>query len=227
MKNRILAVLTALVLMCMLTVNASATEVLPPLQEKGSLTIEMTYNGEALTTGKVSILQVGVLEEITENHYDFRIFGALGRESITQEECSDPEVAKALLAAGKETLSDKIRTLAVTEGAAVFTELDAGLYLVWQEDADACKDLSAIQPFLISLPIWVEDHYVLDVVAAPKVPVQPAPTPPPPPPPPPPPDLPQTGQLNWPIPVMAIAGALLVILGIVLCAIRKRDPYEK
>ena len=226
MKNRILAVLTVLVLMCMLTVNASATQ-LPPLQEKGSLTVEMTYNGEALKTGKVSLLQVGVLEENADGQYDFRIFGALGRDHITQEECSDPEVAKALLEIGKETLSAKIRTVDVTDGTAVFTELDAGLYLVWQEDADACQGLSAIQPFLISLPIWAEDHYESHVVAAPKVPMKPTPPPPDNPPPPPPPDLPQTGQLKWPIPVMAITGGLLLIVGVVLCATRKRTPYEK
>jgi len=28
--------------------------------------------------------------------------------------------------------------------------------------------------------------------------------------------LPQTGQLNWPVPVMAIGGALLLILGFLL-----------
>ena len=47
------------------------------------------------------------------------------------------------------------------------------------------------------------------------------------PPPPPPsepdgPDLPQTGQLNWPVPVLAVLGMLLVTAGVVLCTTEKR-----
>ena len=49
----------------------------------------------------------------------------------------------------------------------------------------------------------------------------------PPTPPPPPPDLPQTGQLNWPIPTMAIAGAVLLVLGWILLAGRKRVDHEE
>lgn len=44
----------------------------------------------------------------------------------------------------------------------------------------------------------------------------------PPPPPPPPPDIPQTGQLWWPVPIMAIAGLVLFVAGFV----RNRKDYE-
>ena len=52
----------------------------------------------------------------------------------------------------------------------------------------------------------------------------PTPTTPPPTPPTPPdePDLPQTGQLWWPVPVLAFAGAVLIALGL----IRKRGSYD-
>ena len=44
----------------------------------------------------------------------------------------------------------------------------------------------------------------------------------PPPPPPPPPDIPQTGQLWWPVPVLAVAGLMLFVIGF----IRNRRNYE-
>ncbi len=44
----------------------------------------------------------------------------------------------------------------------------------------------------------------------------------PPPPPPPPPDIPQTGQLWWPVPVLVIAGLMLFVAGFV----RNRRSYE-
>lgn len=41
------------------------------------------------------------------------------------------------------------------------------------------------------------------------------------------PKLPQTGQMNWPIPVMTVSGLALFLLGWFLCFGRKRDSYEK
>ena len=61
----------------------------------------------------------------------------------------------------------------------------------------------------------------------PEVPTEPTePTEPPPPPPPPPPHLPQTGQLNWPIPVMAMMGCAMFVLGVFLYSGRKGTDDE-
>ena len=225
MKNRILSILLALVLLFVLAVNASAASEILPLG-KGSLTLVMSYDGQALKDGSVNILRIGSVEEVDKKKYDFRIFAPLGRESITQEELYDPDVAKELLKTGKKQYTENILSAPVLDGSVVFKDLDSGLYVVWQEEADACNGLSAFQPFLISVPRWQYDHYDLNVVAAPKVPMNPEPFEPPPPPPPPP-ELPKTGQLNWPIPVMAVLGAMLMVIGLILCRNRKRDGYEK
>lgn len=228
MKNRILSVLLALAMMFALAVNASATGEMPPLDEKGSLTLVMSYNGQALKDGKVNILRIGTVEKISENTYDFWIFSDLGKQTLTQEELYDPDVAKDLLVKGKKQYMKNILSAPIMEGSVVFKDLDTGLYVVWQEEVDACEGLSAFQPFLISVPRWQYDHYDLNVAAAPKVPIKPEPPEPTEPPgPPPPPELPNTGQLNWPIPMMAIAGVMLIVIGLILCANRKRNEYEK
>ena len=41
------------------------------------------------------------------------------------------------------------------------------------------------------------------------------------------PDLPQTGQLNWPIPLMAVAGLGFFVVGWTLCFGKKREHNEK
>lgn len=227
MKNRILAILTVFVVLFTITVNVSAVK-MPPLHEDGSLTLTLTYDGQPLTTGKVNILRVAAVEKISEKQYDFRLHTALGGRILTQEECTDPEIAKELLKQAKTMFADQILTSPISNGAAAFGKLDAGLYLVWQEEKDACEGLYAFQPFMISVPRWDKDHYTMHVVAAPKVPLLPTEPPPPPPSePPPPPDIPQTGQLNWPVPAMVIIGLTLVIMGIILCVSRKRNSYEK
>jgi hypothetical protein len=56
---------------------------------------------------------------------------------------------------------------------------------------------------------------------------EPEPTEPEPTDPPDPPGLPQTGQLNWPIPLMVVAGLALFVVGWVLCFGKKREQYEE
>lgn len=218
----------ALVFVVILAVNASATTDMPDLSGKGSLTLTMNYNGQPLNSGKVNILALGEVQALSKSQYDFKLFASLGKETLTQEELYDADVAKSLLSNAKKLYGENIVTEAIGGGKVEFKDLSAGLYVVWQEESDACDGLSAFQPFLISVPRWQNDAFVMDVVATPKVPLQDAPPPPETtPPPPPPPELPNTGQLNWPIPVMAVSGVMLMIVGLILCVNRKRNNYEK
>ena len=82
----------------------------------------------------------------------------------------------------------------------------------------------------MSLPQWQNDGYVYDLTASPKVPLVPEPTEPTVPTEPTDPTdpwLPQTGQLNWPIPLMAVSGLALFMAGCILCFGRKKERYEK
>lgn len=99
-------------------------------------------------------------------------------------------------------------------GIAVFGDLKAGLYLIVQKQA--AEGYDAIQPFLVTVPIMENGQYVYDVDAHPKAgtssrkatqtpPTQEVLS-----------ALPQTGQLNWPVPVLAVTGAVLVAAGVVL-----------
>lgn len=100
-----------------------------------------------------------------------------------------------------------------------------GMYLVMQEKN--APGYYPIKPFVVTVPNMVDEALEYDVDASPKTqPMEkkPEPTPPPEEPeetptptPPPAGELPQTGQLNWPVPVLALSGMGLFLLGWWLC----------
>jgi hypothetical protein len=234
MHNRILAILVGLSMLFAFAVNASgaeAVETMPDLTQKGSLTFRMDVDGVPLDGGKLNLYYVATVELVSEKVYDFRLLDALvrGGGTLDTQALYDGVQAQRLLGCAQEVLEGYL-SAPIAAGRAQFSDLEAGLYLIWQRPEDATAGYAAIAPFLISVPKWQDGQYTLQVVADPKVPFETEPTEPPPsttPPPPPPPELPQTGQLNWPVPVMAVTGALLIIVGWILCAGRKRCEHEK
>lgn len=227
MKKRMLSLLLALFLVFALAVNASALE-MPDLDQKGSLEFAMDVDGVPLDTGSLNVYYVANIIRMEGNRYDFRLVKELADAGamLDTKDLYNGVQAEKLLEVSKRVLSDCL-TSSIADGKASFADLDAGLYLVWQNEKDASDGYSAIQPFLISVPRLQDGVYAMHVKADPKVPFEREPSPPPPPPPPPPPELPKTGQLNWPVPIMAITGVTLFITGWILCSRRKRIENEK
>lgn len=252
--KRIWFVLMTVVLLSFFTVNVSAAEGLPDLTQKGSLTFNMKYDGELLHTGAVNICYVADLEKKDSVNFEFQLIEVLQNPLLDMTDLTNPELAADLLYQVKKNRLPKM-SASVRDGKVIFADLTAGLYLVWQEEADAVDDFLPIQPFLISVPLWQGDSFVFEAVASPKMPINPTPsvtptptpsvtptptpsgtptptpsgtpTPTPTVTPTPPPNLPQTGQLNWPIPVLAFSGAVLFVVGLLLCVSGKRRSHEK
>lgn len=222
MKNRILSALLALVLMSALIVHASAAHPVPDLSQNGSLTFVMDLDGTALDNGNLNLYKVGEIAEDDGNYF----FQLMDEREITKESQIDENLAKEMLTLAKEMSLTKL-TAPIEEGSAEFTDLPVGLYVVWQDEKDATKGLFPIQPFLISVPRFQNGTYEPDVLAKPKNAPETIPPESTEPPPPPPPKLPQTGQLNWPVPVMALTGTMLFVMGWILCMSRKRIGNEK
>lgn len=231
MKNRILSLLLALGLVFALAVHASAADVpveMPDLTKKGSLEFTMDVDGVPLNTGFLNMYYVAGIFLVEDDRYDFRLVQTLADAGakLDTKDLYDGVQAKNLLKVADRVLPDYLRA-PIQEGKAAFSDLDAGLYLVWQAEEDASEGYAAIHPFLISVPRWQNGNYTLYVEADPKVPFETTPTTPPPPPPPPPPDIPQTGRLKWPVPVMAVAGVTLFAVGWFLCLRGKRMEHEE
>ena len=224
MKRKITLFLLALVSLFALAVNVSATHPVPDLSRNGSLTLVMEFDGVKLNNGALNIYKVGDIAE-NDGNYSFVPVATLQGQDFKFDDLNN-ELAKQVLTLVKEKTL-KYESAPIEDGAVAFTDVPVGLYVVWQNSEDATKGLLPIEPFLISVPNLYNDEYVLDVVAKPKNAPETEPPTTTTPPPPTPPDLPQTGQLNWPVPVMALMGTVLFIVGCILCASRKRMAHEK
>ena len=111
----------------------------------------------------------------------------------------------------------KVGDVAEEDGKVTFSSLPFGLYLAVQKTAPA--GYGKTEPFLVSLPYLYEGEYQYDVASQPKTdlerevptkPTSPATNP----------TfpggkkLPQTGQLWWPVPVLACGGLGCIVVGL-------------
>ena len=227
-KKKIMVFLLAVFLVHCTAVPVLAAQPMPNLSENGSITFEMVKNNVPLNGGSINLCKVGNIQE-NDSNYTFVLVEELKGNNVDLKNPSDYDVAEELLRLVKKH-NLTIQNAPIANGKASFTNLPVGLYLVWQDEKNATEGFSPIHPFLISIPKFDGTRYIQDIVAKPKVPleVKPTETPSPSPTPTPPPKLPQTGQLNWPIPVMAGAGCVLFFIGLILYSGRKStDNGEK
>lgn len=221
MTRRIFSLLLALMLLGSLAISVSARE-LPDLTKTGSISITMKYGGEPIPGGELTLYRVGVPEEYDSNYYfvptaEFsgcvKSFDNIGSESL----------AKKLADYAKEEW--KIESIAVGKSGTVkFSDLAVGLYLVVQ--SKETEGFVSIDPFLVSVPRHLDGKYVYDIdgtskmdrikkVTEPTKPPRPSD------------ELPQTGQLNWPVPMLTSGGLLLFALGWYLRFGKKKESYEE
>lgn len=226
MKKRILSMLAVLLLLGSVALTAFASEI-PDLMKNGSITFTMDWENKPLNSGSLSIYRVGIIAA-DKSLYHFELIDALKDSKLSLEKVDDPNLAKDLaILALKKNLTE-IKTH-IKNGKAVFSNVAPGLYVVMQNAEDASNGFAPINPFLISIPRYENGVYELDVTADPKVPFESIPTDPTKPKPTKPtgPTLPQTGQLNWPVPLLAVSGVALFAVGWILFSGRKKDDYEK
>lgn len=211
--KKLAALLPALALLCSLSLTAYALDV-PDLSRTGTITVNMTYGGSAVTGGTLTAYRVG---EVVENDgdYSFGKTGAMADFTGSFDDLDFESLAKDAAAFVEKNNVSAYAAANNTDGAVTFADLEPGLYLIVQ--TTACDGYDAVSPFLVSVPANEDGVYVYDIDATPKMgtlteaAASPAPTPTPAAPTSP--TLPQTGQLNWPVPVMAVLGLLLATLG--------------
>lgn len=224
MKRKLCELLLTALLALSLITAVSAHEV-PDLSKNGTITFQITWEGEPLDDGEFRMYRVGDIVE-DNGDYLFALVPELADGGLNLDNLDDPALAQQLANLAAEAGLEYL-TAAVEEGQARFADVVPGLYVVVQ--TEACTGFAKMNPFLISMPRFENGTYVTDVVAKPKVPMETEPTEttePTEPTPPPPPKLPQTGQLNWPVPLLACAGLACFALGWSLCFGRRRAQDE-
>lgn len=214
MKHKFFALLLSAVLLLSMRMTVFAHEV-PDLSQNGSITFLVNWEGEPVDGGEFRLYRAGDIQE-DDGNYNFVLVKELADKDVSLDRLDDPALA-AKLAQLTRNAGIKPVSAPVAEGKAVFKDVEPGLYVVVQ--SKACPGFSKMNPFLISMPHYSNGVYETEVVAMPKVPMQTEPTEPGPTEPTKPkdPELPQTGQLNWPIPLLASAGLVFFALGWYLC----------
>lgn len=238
MQKKLALLLTVILLFCGNGLPADATNRPDPTQ-KGSIEIIMQKDGMPVPGGSLTLYQIGTL--IEENGlYRYELVESLQTTELLLEDLQSPQLAEDF--AAKVVPTDGNKKEIDAEGKIAYTDLELGVYLLIQEEAP--MGYRKLRPFLVTVPEVVNEEYIYQVQAGPKIALEPEATPIPTPIPTPvpvvtpppeitptpseaPPKLPQTGQLNWPIPVMAVAGLGLFAMGWILCFGQKRDSEKK
>ena len=222
MKNRphiqpLVAVMAIVMLLAVNVCSVYAADREPDLQKEGSISITLTDKKKdtAVTGGEITLYQVAsaVMEDGTVHYQYVNGFENCG---ISLDDLEDSELAGNLerkLSASAEGVTKTVDG----KGTVRYTDLSAGIYLLVQTKASEGYD--KIDSFIATLPLKMDGVWVYDVDASPKVGTVTAVQP----------DtpknsgtsknqnlpdrLPQTGQLDWPVPVLSIAGLLLFSTG--------------
>lgn len=230
--------LTALLTAC--TTAAFGSEA-PDFTKKGSITIQWKYQDTVVPDGALRAYRIAAVKE-SDGDFTFLPLAGFEGKKLTADSLT-PELAKELAGMVKSTAA--IAPTSSKDGVVTFEKLQLGLYLIVQtKSADGYQDIS---PFLVSVPMWDTDHYVYEINAKEKFQLKKTTTttttpgkddsttttdkntntntnkpgtsggsssggs-----------TLPQTGQLNWPIPVLLLGGTVLIVSGV---ALRRREYH--
>ena len=212
MFKKLTALFTALLMTLLFTFSAFAHDV-PEEGRKGSVSVTMRFGDTVVAGGTLTLYRVGEVKE-DDGNYSFAPTGDFADFEGGFADPSSDQLAKSLANFAKNRGIEPIMTKEVnSEGKAVFNDLEQGLYLLVQ--TESAVDWRRTKPFLAGIPYLENGVYRYDADASPKVGLDTTNTmgnsdsinkP----------GLPQTGQLNWPIPVLTAVGLILIALGVFL-----------
>ena len=194
------------------------------LDRDGSLQLRCMFDGKPVSGGDLRLYRVADVEQEDGDYY-FRLLERFGGNKLEQKDLDAPGLAGRL--AGSSGLRDlEYRsTVFDASGKASFSAVKPGLYLLGQ--SRAAKGFQGMAPFLVSVPLYdkVKDCYLYDVDISVKPALEREVKPTPSPTPPPGSRLPQTGQLNWPVPLLAGLGLACVLAGGLLLRSDRRRKH--
>lgn len=213
MRKHVLSLLLAVLVLCAMCATVFAQDV-PDLSKEGSISVTMSDGTGAVPGGSLTIYRVGdICEE--DGNYSFVLNAAFAPSEVSLEDILSAQPAEALAAFAAANPEIPGETGQIGQDGKVTFSVEPGLYLVLQQEA--AEGYLPVSPFLVAVPNMENGSYVYEVDASPKVTLVPAPTQPAPTDPEPTkpsdPQLPQTGQLDWPVPLLAVLGLGLFVIG--------------
>lgn len=252
-QKRLSALLAAMFLCCAMAMSVCAHEI-PDMSRYGSVTAAMKYNGEAVGGGTLTLYRVGDVSE-NDGNYSFTLTDSFAGSDLSLDNISDAALAADLAKyASANNLAGTTADIG-QDGAVTISGLNLGLYLVVQQKAsdgyEAIAPFLVSVPmnengtYLYDVNVEPKMGVLTKTpAAATEEPSTSVPgkeskasestettsstpakgssgssstsksT------------LPQTGQLNWPVPVLAVLGMGLILMGRTLRSGGQRRLHE-
>lgn len=227
MKNIICMIVVCLIIFTA-SFNAFAQKAELPANQRGTLTINISYKGNAVADGEFTIFCVATVSEDGETYTATKDFEECSINFNRLDDNDLPNyIYEYVLLNGIKGTVKKVNY----KGEVKFEGLEDGLYFIAQTKGTLGYEAAA--PFLAEIPNYNSEtnKWEYNLEAKPKVlpdsmtvPSEPTETQP---------EtenpitmpsdmLPHTGQLNWPVPVLAFAGIILFIIGFAMYNERKK-----
>lgn len=225
MKNRIFSLILMCVVFLGLFPKTVSAETIIDFSEKGSITVTAIYNGDPLKDLKLNCIRVGDLISSGDSYYFECIYDdSIIFTGVNIHNSNNPEKMLELV---HKNNGIAVSVKADQEGNIVFNNLLPGLYLIYQDSPQTLNGYKyELSAFLVTIPYDGKMHvdadsklsldlYPEETTPDSTTPTQKKPV-----------KLPQTGQLNWPIPALASGGMLLFALGWWLVFGSRKDTYD-
>ena len=195
---------------------------------EGSISVLIhTAEGENVANAHIVLYRVGD-PVIVDSNLTFEPAEAFADSGVSLADPGAAGLAAALWSYAKENgVAPYAEGNTAADGTLTLKSVDVGLYVVAQEGFSGSETMyfTEIEPFAVMMPMTNDagTGWTYQIEAKPKVNALPKPTATPAPTDPPTDEkLPQTGMLQWPVPVLAVCGVLLFSLGWVLCFMKKK-----
>lgn len=205
------------------SVSYAAANTFDPDAE-GEISVTMRYNSETVAGGNLILFRVGDVVG-SDNSLSFELDDTYKNSNADLTDITSSSLVKAL---EKFAVDKKIEGTEIeidSNGEARFRQVTPGIYMICQ--TKAAKDFNKIASFIVTVPMNNGGAYLYEIDASPKVQLSKSPK-----------DttpvftipsekpkqgrLPQTGQVNWPVPVLIAVGLLLLVIGWLLILKHKR-----
>ena len=218
LRKSLCRILCVIVILCLTVPAVFASGKFDGSDRLGSISFDFNTKELHVKGGSVELRMVAFWDNDSKSLQWCEDYVAAG---LSIEQLFDEKDAALLSAYAADRQLPALSVKIQSDGTGRADNLALGVYLVSQKQAfDSCEPLL---PALISVPLEINEEWVFDVEAAPKlaplVPETTAPSTEPTPP-----DLPPTGQINWPIPLLIVGGIFLILLGLCLRKGRRHEP---
>ncbi len=214
LRKMLCRLLCCIAILCLTATSVFAYGYFNGSDRLGSISFDFSSVGASARGGVVELRMVAEWDDEAKALRWCEGYEAVGFEA---NEITGDKAAEMLLRYAQVRQIPAVKLELDAEGKARVEELPLGVYLVSQTQAFPGYEL--MLPSLVSVPVEIDGSWVFDVEATPKLePLVPETTQPATQPSTEPhiPGLPQTGQVNWPVPMLFMGGCFLILLGLCL-----------